>query len=65
MRQVSWSNKHRSWDLIVFRAVYGRDDVPVDVSWIGDSGALKSPPNTRVPSWKFVKRSVMVRKNGT
>lgn len=65
MRQVSWKVNVWNWDLIAWRALYGRQEDPLEVSRAGVSGTLKPPPTIRVPDWKAVSWWKVVRKKGT
>lgn len=46
-------------------ALNGRDDIPLEVSRMGFSSTLKSPPRMRMPVENEVKRSPICRKNAT
>lgn len=59
-RESSWRES-----LICCRALYGRWEVPVEVSIRGSSGTLKSPPRMRIPDWKDDSKRVINLKNGT
>lgn len=39
-----------------------REDVPEDVSSSGFRATLKSPPSRRMPDWKEVRASAILRK---